>query len=154
MPEHRHLAHLPSFRDNPIVFLTACTHCRKQLLADARCHAIMRRIWQRSAAHDGWYVGHYILMPDHVHLFVRPEIDARPMASWIKMWKGTSSREIAVALEIEPPVWQADYFDRYLRSSESYSQKWDYVEQNGVRAGLVTGVEDWPYRGIIRDLML
>jgi putative transposase len=93
-------------------------------------------------------------MPDHAHLFVRPTIDARPMASWIKMWKGVSSREIAAALEIEAPVWQADYFDRYLRSSESYSQKWDYVEQNAVRAGLVTRVEDWPCRGIVYDLML
>ncbi len=28
----------------------------------------------------------------------------------------------------------------------------DYVEQNAVRAGLVSRVEDWPYRGVIHDL--
>jgi putative transposase len=115
---------------------------------------ILRGIWQRSAARNGWYVGHYILMPDHVHLFVRPAINAQPMTTWVKMWKSVSSRQIANALGIRPSVWQADYFDRYLRSTENYSQKWDYVEQNAVRAGLVTRVDDWPYRGILYDLML
>lgn len=93
-------------------------------------------------------------MPDHVHFFARPEIDASPMAKWIQMWKGVSSRGISKALKIPVPIWQADYFDRYLRSGESYSEKWDYVEQNAVRAGLVQRVEDWSYRGIIHDLML
>jgi hypothetical protein len=70
------------------------------------------------------------------------------------MWKGVSSRLIAKALNIPTPIWQADYFDRYLRSSDNYSQKWDYFEQNPVRAGLVELFDDWPYRGVINDLML
>src|SRR6266566_4966224 len=99
------------------------------------------------------YVGHYILMPDHVHFFARPEIGARCMADWVQMWKSVSSRRIAGALAIKQPIWQTDYFDRYLRSSESYSEKWHYVEQNAVRAGLVETMEAWPYRGTIHDLM-
>jgi REP element-mobilizing transposase RayT len=82
--QHRHLAHIPSFRDNPVVFVTTGTHQRKKLLANAQCHEILREIWARSMVIDGWCVGHYILMPDHVHLFARPAIDARPMADWIK----------------------------------------------------------------------
>jgi hypothetical protein len=34
--EHRHLPHVSSFRDNPIVFFTACTHKRRKLLACAQ----------------------------------------------------------------------------------------------------------------------
>jgi putative transposase len=90
---------------------------------------------------------------DHVHLFARPAIDARSMAEWIKMWKSISSRKIVTALATSPPIWQADYFDRYLRSSENYAQKWHYVEQNAVRAGLVSDPDSWPYRGMIHDLM-
>ena len=149
----RHLAHLPSFRDNPIVYFTASTFQRRKILASAKCEENLSEIWQRSAEHDGWWVGHYILMPDHVHFFARPAIDARPMADWVQMWKSVSSRQIAAALAIDPPIWQSDYFDRYLRSSESYSDKWQYVEQNPVRAGLVGRVEDWPYHGTINDLM-
>jgi len=149
----RHLAHLPSFRDNPIVFFTACSFQRRKILASAKCEETLREIWQRSADHDGWYIGHYILMPDHVHFFARPAIDARPLADWVQMWKSVSSRRIAAALAIDPPIWQTDYFDRYLRSSESYSEKWHYVEQNAVRARLVKTVKAWPYRGTIHHLM-
>jgi putative transposase len=152
-PGFRHLAHLPSFRDNPIVFFTACAYRRRKILASADCEEILREIWQRSAEQDGWWVGSYILMPDHVHFFARPATDARPKAEWVGMWKSVSSRRIAAALAVKQPIWQPDYFDRYLRSSESYSEKWQYVERNPVRAGLVTRVEDWPYRGTINDLM-
>jgi len=131
-----------------------CTHRRKPILDNAEVHAVLREIWERSASRDGWWVGHYIVMPNHAHFFARPEIEARPMAKWIQMWKSVSSRSIVRALNTRPPIWQAEYFDRYLRSSESYSQKWDYVEQNAMRAGLVESVEDWPYRGVIHDLML
>ena len=149
----RHLAHVPSFRDNPIVFFTACTHQRREILASLECEKILREIWQRSADHDGWWVGHYILMPDHVHFFARPELGARRMAGWVEMWKSVTSRRIAGALSVKPPIWQPEYFDRYLRSSENYSEKWHYVEQNAVRAGLVESADLWPYRGTINDLM-
>ena len=69
------------------------------------------------------------------------------------MWESVSSRRIAATLGIRAPIWQRDYFDRYLRSSESYSEKWQYVEQNPVRAGLVGRVEDWPHHGTINNLM-
>jgi hypothetical protein len=80
MVEHRHLPHVASFRDNPIVFFTTCTHKRRKLLACAQSHAILRGLWKRSAERDGWWVGHYILMPDHVHFFARRGTVARPMA--------------------------------------------------------------------------
>jgi putative transposase len=131
MARHGHLAHVPSYRDNPIVFITTCTQDRRPVLAQAQCHEILREIWERSSARDGWWIGHYIVMPDHVHFFARPEIDAAPMAKWTQMWKGVSSRRIAKTLAISPPIWQAEYFDRYLRSSESYSAKWDYAAKCG-----------------------
>jgi len=149
----RHLAHVPSFRDNPIMFLTTCTYQRRKILASSKCDKILREIWQLSADHDGWWVGNYILMPDHVHLFARPEIGAQRMAEWVQMWKSVSSRRIAAVLSIKPSIWQPEYFDRYLRSSENYAEKWHYVEQNAVRSGLVETIEAWPYRGAINDLM-
>ncbi len=149
----RHLAHLPSSHHNPVVFFTVCTVHRRKILAPAECQEILREIWQRSAEYDGWWVGSYVVMPDHVPFFARPAANARPKAQWVGMWKSVSSRRITTTLAIQPPIWQPDYFDRYLRSSESYSEKWQYVEQNPVRAGLVGCVEDWPYRGVINDLM-
>ena len=88
----RHLAHVPSFRENPIVFFITCTSQRRKILASPHCHTILREIWERSADRDGLWVGHYVLMPDHVHFFARPEIGARRMADWVQMWKSVSSR--------------------------------------------------------------
>ena len=149
----RHLAHVPSFCDNPIVFFTTCTYQRRKILASPQCQKILHDIWQRSADHDRWWVGNYIVMPDHVHLFARPETGAQRMTDWVEMWKSVSSRRIAATLSIKPPIWQPEYFDRYLRSSENYAEKWHYVEQNAVRAGLVETAESWLYRGMINDLM-
>lgn len=148
----RHLAHVPSFRDNPIVFFTTSSYQRRKILASSQCHKILHDIWLRSAEHDGWWVGNYVIMPDHVHLFARPEIGAQRMMKWVEMWKSVSSRRIAAALSIKPPIWQREYFDRYLRSSENYAEKWHYVEQNPIRSGLVETIEAWPYRGTINDL--
>ena len=39
--------------------------------------------------------------------------------------------------------------DHVLRGGERYSQKWDYVRQNPVRAGLVHDANDWPFQGEI-----
>ena len=151
MAPRRHLAHVPSYTDNPIVFFTACIHRRRPVLNNAGCHEILRSIWTRSVS-DGWWVGHYILMPDHVHFFARSEIGGLSMAKWVQLWKGVSSRKMAKALQILPPIWQPDYFDRYLRSAESYSQKWEYVRDNPVRAGLVSRREDWPFQGEIVEI--
>ena len=148
------MAHVSSFRRQPSVFLTAATFDRRRLLDKDRPHAILRGIWERSAERNGWHVGDYVLMPDHVHFFAQPGPSSDLMRDWVKTWKSVSARQIMKSLGVVAPVWQDDYFDRYLRSAESYSQKWEYVRNNPVRAGLVHRPEDWPYQGRIFSLEL
>jgi putative transposase len=45
--------------------------------------------------------------------------------------------------------WQPGFFDHLIRNEESYGEKWNYVRDNPVRAGLVTNAYDWPYKGEI-----
>jgi hypothetical protein len=59
---------------------------------------------------------------------------------------------LAKAMELsraKMQLWEEGFFDHVLRSDESYAQKWNYIRENPVRAGLVTSVEDWPYQGEI-----
>jgi putative transposase len=130
-----------------LVFLTAVTSQRRPLLASQGAFQILTEIWRSSGDLDGWYVGDYLLMPDHVHLFARGAIDAKPLASWVGSWKSVSSRRLKVTIGANPPIWQADYFDRFLRSRESYRDKWDYVALNPVRKKLCERPEDWPWKG-------
>jgi REP-associated tyrosine transposase len=46
-------------------------------------------------------------------------------------------------------LWQRGFFDHLIRNTESYAQKWDYVRENPVRAGLVGKAEEWKYQGEI-----
>ncbi len=149
---YKHLAHLTAFEESPIVFLTATTYRRRKLLAQPAVHDMLRGIWERSADRNGWWVGDYIIMPDHVHLFARGGRESDALRVWVQMWKSVSSHGLARKLGVTPPIWQEEYFDRFLRSAENYAEKWHYVESNALKDHLVERVDDWPFRGRIHPL--
>jgi hypothetical protein len=60
-----------------------------------------------------------------------------------------SSWKKLLSLGHNKPHWQEGFFDHILRSQESYSQKWDYVRMNPVRASLSQTPDEWPYQGEI-----
>jgi putative transposase len=128
------------------------THQRRQCLACRATLEILSSLWQRSQDLDGWFIGDFLLMPDHVHLFARAAYDAKPLSKWMEMWKSVSSRLHKTQLGLELPLWQRDYFDRFLRSADNYSLKWDYVALNPVRKRLCGNPEDWPWKGRLNDL--
>ena len=148
----KHLAHLAPFDAEPVVFFTVVAAHRQAVLANDELHEILRGIWALAGERNGWWVGDYVLMPDHVHLFARASREGLPMKKWVQMWKSFSSRRWKALNGEETPFWQGDYFDRYLRNADQYSEKWSYVEANPVRKGLVSKPEDWPYRGRIHEL--
>ena len=132
--------------DQPIiVFLTVCTKSRLPWLANEHVHKILIDVWVRASA---WAVGRYVVMPDHVHLFVGPNNEQVSLDSWVKYWKSQVSRRV----ENQSSRWQKDYWDTRLRNPKSYGEKWAYVRDNPVRHGLVNNAIDWPYQGELNDL--
>ncbi len=67
-------------------------------------------------------------------------------------WKRWTGGEIARTQALYPPIWQREFFDHVLRSVSSYDQKWGYVRENPVRAGLAARPEDWPHSGECEQL--
>ena len=63
-----------------------------------------------------------------------------------------AAKRISKRIGAKPPIWQAEFFDHVLRSQESYDQKWRYVRDNPVRAGLVVDADDWPWAGELEPL--
>jgi len=94
-------------------------------------------------------VGRYVLMPDHLHLFVCVPPGAVGLSVWMKSLKNTLSRHWRES-GIEAPHWQKGFFDHLIRSGESHAEKWKYVRENPVRAGLVEHADAWPYGGAIQ----
>jgi len=87
-------------------------------------------------------------MPDHVHAFVALDDEKVMLENWMKSLKNPVSKVFRVQ-KIAAPPWQKTFFDHVLRSSESYDEKWNYVVDNPMRAGLVGRSEDWPFQGEI-----
>ena len=138
------------FERDPIYFVTVCTQKRRNLVANGAVHDCFRTFAQTAPERGAW-VGRYVLMPDHLHLFVALDDEQLSLSQWVKSLKGTLSSHFR-AVGLPPPYWQKGFFDHVLRSSESYSEKWDYVQENPARAGLVRRSEDWPYAGEVFDL--
>ena len=128
-----------------IVLLTVTTHKRTAWLANSTAHMLLHRIWQQATA---WKVGDYLIMPDHLHAFCSPAEQGIPIEKWIAYWK----RQFRLKHRRSDWRFQARGWHHRLRDDESYAERWDYVQQNPVRAGLVEKPEDWPFKGKVFDL--
>ncbi len=176
--------------DPPLYFVTFCTARRRKILANDTVHAAVVK-YCRSAEERNIAVGRYVIMPEHIHLFVRGSHEFQ-LGIWMRGLKRALSAAIPAVVAVavvgdrggrlsqraqppaadDPPspgygraggrqlqqtvfrgyapsIWQRGFFDHLLRNSDSYSQKWNYVEQNPVRAGLVRHADKWPYAGEI-----
>ena len=145
----KHPAHPPPVRrhNEPVILdVTVCAFEKRRILADDRVHDALRHVW-RQATH--WLTGHYVIMPDHIHLFCAPGVNTPPS---IRRWAGYWKR---LAGDAEPALkrqFQEDCWDTQMRSQEHYIRKLGYVRDNPVRLGLVEQSQDWPYQGNIHTL--
>jgi REP element-mobilizing transposase RayT len=137
----------PIFATGPLYFVTFCTHERQRILAKDEVHTAFVLFAKRAEETFNVAVGRYVMMPDHVHLFVRGDYNLR-----LGQWIGALKQALAKAARLsraKGQIWEEGFFDHILRSDESYSQKWNYVRENPVRAGLVKSAADCPYQGQI-----
>ena len=148
LPERKRPVHWPpAERHNRsiIIFLTVCTKGRRPILAEERVHAALVAAWAEA---DHWRIGRYVVLPDHVHLFCAPwDWPPPPLKTWVTYWKRLVTKETGLR-----GIWQEGFWDTQLRHHESYGAKWDYVQQNPVRHGLVHDASAWPYQGEIEVL--
>jgi len=127
--------------DPPLYFVTFNTHKRRRLLANSGVHnALVNYAHEGEARGIGF--GRYVIMPDHVHVFVRGNLDFS-LRQWVRILKRVLSNEVSAP----PRHWQQGFFDHLIRHSESYAEKWEYLRQNPVRAGLVQNADEWPWQG-------
>ena len=176
----RRLGTVWTSRGHPIFFVTLCTAERQRWLDRPEIHRAFLDFCAQSPKRASAWTGKYVLMPDHIHVFVSAE-----GSQGLSRWVGALKRNLAAVRRglvdpahkaDSPPgvqprpttdlvgrpcagggifsgrAWQAGFFDHVLRSSESYGEKWEYVRMNPVRAGLAARPEDWPYAGEIEAL--
>jgi REP-associated tyrosine transposase len=157
--------------DPPIYFVTSCAAQRRKILATELVHRALINYGERGR-NRGIALGRYVIMPDHIHLFVCGRDDFN-LGIWVRGLKRVVAAAVAGSGEIDVarrdsaavtaaattgtvatttasvPIWQRGFFDHIIRNSESYSAKWEYVRENPARAGLIASADDWPFQGEI-----
>jgi REP element-mobilizing transposase RayT len=139
-----------TFQRFPIYFVTACTSERRPILNSEEVHSRLIEFGKEGESHGAW-LGAYVLMPDHLHVFVALNEELVSLSNWVKSLKNSLSKTLRFH-NVQAPHWQKGFFDHVLRSDDSYSEKWNYVRENPVRATLVKNSSDWPFLGEIFDL--
>src|ERR1043166_9881098 len=109
----RRLDQIFAIYDPPLYFVTFNTDKRRKLLANTEVNGGFVE-FAHNAERREICVGRYVIMPDHIHLFVRGSVDFS-LAQWIRALKRTLSKAILAA----PLHWQQGFFDHLIRHSEA-----------------------------------
>ena len=140
LPRRKILRHdVPSWVPEGATFfitINSLPRGQNQLAIPAVATALMESIATR-VERGHWWPRLVLFMPDHLHaLMVFPA--AQDLSKVVRDWKRYTARNAGIR-------WQRDFFDHRIRNEQSLEEKWHYVAQNPVRAGLVPTPEDWPY---------
>jgi len=90
----------------------------------------------------------FVAMANHVHLLITPAV---PVPGLLQRLKGTTARRANQMFSLTGRAfWQEESCDRWVRDEREFQRIRAYIEENPVRAGLVTAPEDYPWSSASR----
>lgn len=92
----------------------------------------------------------WCVMPNHVHALLQIW-HGHPLGRILHSWKSHSARQINTLLGRAGPLWQADYFDTFMRDDDHLQAEATYIEWNPVKAKLVRHAHEWPWSSAARS---
>jgi Rad3-related DNA helicase/REP element-mobilizing transposase RayT len=84
---------------------------------------------------ERYVLGHYVIMPNHVHTLVRPLGDAA-LAEITHSWKSFTAHEINGLLNRKGSLWQPESFDCIVRHEAQLEKFSAYICENPAKANL------------------
>jgi primosomal protein N' len=85
-----------------------------------------------------YQLGDFVIMPNHVHLLVRPAED-EPLEKIIQSWKTFTAKAANKLLATQGTFWREEYFDHLVRSEAQLEKISAYIRENPARAKLKEG---------------
>jgi REP element-mobilizing transposase RayT len=90
-----------------------------------------------------------VVMSNHFHMLIVPlqKSDGLwyDLAVIMKFTKGLSARRINMLRGCSGSIWKAERYDRIIRNEKELLEKWNYILENPVRAGLVEKHEEYEF---------
>jgi REP element-mobilizing transposase RayT len=105
-------------------------------------------IVEEFAALAEWNVGvpHFTIMPNHWHALFAPANDGvQSLSAIMKRLKGRTGKRIRRIVGGAGPLWQEEWFDRWVRDDGEWDRCVAYIQNNPVKAGIVSIPSDHPW---------
>ena len=124
-----------------VFFVTVNLRRKVELLA-APEYALMIDVLKGSRRRLGFLLCGYVLMPDHWHALIWT---GHPLtiSQVVHDVKKVAARRLHARRGTEGPVWQHQFWDRFVRHEKEFDARLDYMHLNPVRKGLVARPEEW-----------
>jgi putative transposase len=120
-------------------FVTFSCYHQLPYLATPRARSLFEQSLESMRLRYDFVVAAYVVMPEHVHLFL-----SEPKKAVLS--KALQALKLSVSVQsVQRPFWQARYYDFNVQTPHKRSEKIDYIHHNPVARGLVTKPQDWPW---------
>jgi len=132
----RHLPHWSM--DDCIYFVTFCAE------GDMLNEDEQRIVLEHIKNGDGKYYDCYavMVMPDHVHVLLQTK-KGMTLSRVMHGIKGTTAHIINLHRNTRGRIWQKESYDRIMRDSDEFHEKFQYMYNNPVRKGLIENPEKY-----------
>jgi putative transposase len=114
-----------------------------KIFRDANDYASYLQLLGDGLKKHGIDLFHYVLMPNHFHLIMRPSVSG--LSACMHLIQLMYAKRFCKKYKRVGHVWQGR-FKSYLISNDSYLfASGNYIEMNPVRSNLVNKPEDWKF---------
>ena len=124
-----------------IFFITTNLNRGERQFQDAE-YPIILGIFDNSRKRLGFLLCGYVLMPDHWHALIST---AHPLtiSHVLQDIKRLASLKINKLRKTKGSRWQHQFWDRFVRNSQEFAERLEYMHYNPVRKALVEHPEQW-----------
>ena len=133
--------------DRAVYFAWTQTVGRKQFFHHERWVRLMLETLRHYDG-AGYELHAYVIMPDRLHLLIRP---TETIEKSVQLLKGGFSFRAKRELEWKGDIWQPGFTDHRIRDEEDWNRHLDYIPRNPVEAGLVSGAPDFEFMGFPKE---
>jgi putative transposase len=116
-------------------FVTAQTWGRRRLLHSQRMGELFVRTIQEYRRQRKYLLHDYVVMPDHVHLVITPEVTIEKAMQFIK---GGFSFRAGKESGLTGRIWNHRFDGKAIKNGAAFEAVRSYIRRNPVKAGLVS----------------
>jgi putative transposase len=121
---------------------TGACYLRQSAIADM----VVEALHYNSSTLRHYDLHAFVVMPNHVHMLATPAV---PLPVLTKSLKGITARRANMTLGLTgKPFWQEESYDRLVRDGREFERIRRYIENNPVRAGLVTEATEYRWSSV------